>query len=168
MRSKSFDGMVCSVADLLAAVGDRWGFLILRDLVLGLRRYEDFRRSTGVTNTTLSDRLKHLEASGVVRRQRYQSKPDRFEYLLTKKGEKIGTMMAVLAQTGANLEDNGISAPPMRFVNKATGAEVTWAYIDQSTGEIVLQNAVNVEPGSGADELMRWRLSHAKESPPEK
>ena len=53
--------MTCSIAGVLEAIGDRWAVLILRDLSLGLRRYEDLRHSTGVTNATLSDRLKHLE-----------------------------------------------------------------------------------------------------------
>ncbi|MDI7048078.1 winged helix-turn-helix transcriptional regulator, partial [Escherichia coli] len=60
MRSKGFDGMVCSIAGAMAAIGDRWGLLILRDLVLGLSRYDEFRQSSGITNATLSDRLKHL------------------------------------------------------------------------------------------------------------
>jgi len=59
MRSKSFDGMACSIAGVLEAIGDRWAVLILRDLSLGLSRYDDLRRSTGITNATLSDRLKH-------------------------------------------------------------------------------------------------------------
>ena len=46
MRSKSFDGMACSIAGVLAAIGDRWAALILRDLSLGLSNYEDLRRST--------------------------------------------------------------------------------------------------------------------------
>ena len=75
MRSKGFDGMVCSIAGVMAAIGDRWAVLILRDLLCGLSRYEDFRHSSGVTNATLSDRLKHLEANGLVERRRYQHPP---------------------------------------------------------------------------------------------
>ena len=47
MKSKSFEGMACSIAGVLEAIGDRWAVLILRDLSLGLRRYEDLRHSTG-------------------------------------------------------------------------------------------------------------------------
>ena len=46
MRSKSFEGMACSIAGVLDAVGDRWAVLILRDLSLGLSKYEDLRKST--------------------------------------------------------------------------------------------------------------------------
>lgn len=72
MRSKGFERMVCSIVGAMAAIGDRWGLLILRDLVLGLSRNEDLRQSSGVTNATLSDRLKHLEANGLIERPRYQ------------------------------------------------------------------------------------------------
>src|SRR6202044_2410633 len=92
MRSKGFDGMVCSSAGVMAEIGDRWGLLILRDLVLGLSRYEDFRQSSGVTNATLSDRLKHLEAGGLIERRRYQESPERFEYHLTEKGRQIAPL----------------------------------------------------------------------------
>ena len=69
MKSKSFEGMACSIAGVLEAIGDRWAVLILRDLSLGLSRYEDLRRSTDVTNATLSDRLKHLEEHELVERR---------------------------------------------------------------------------------------------------
>src|SRR6202012_2143523 len=98
MRSKGFDGMVCSIAGVMAAIGDRWGLLILRDLVIGLSRYEDLRQSTGVTNITLSDRLKHLESEDLIERHRYQVNPERFEYLLTQKGRQIAPILVVLAQ----------------------------------------------------------------------
>jgi DNA-binding HxlR family transcriptional regulator len=86
MKSKSFEGMVCSIAGVLEAVGDRWAVLILRDLSLGLSRYEDLRRSTDVTNATLSDRLRHLEDNGLIERRQYRSNPERYEYVLTQNG----------------------------------------------------------------------------------
>src|ERR1700744_1636535 len=100
MGSKGFDGMVCSIAGVMAAIGDRWVLIILRDLVCGLSRYEDFRKSSGVTNATLSDRLKHLETSGLVERRVYQTNPERFESLLTKRGWQIAPLMPVLAHIG--------------------------------------------------------------------
>jgi DNA-binding HxlR family transcriptional regulator len=160
MRSKGFDGMVCSIAGVMAAIGDRWGLVILRDLVCGLSRYEDLRQSSGVTNATLSDRLKHLEANGLIERRRYQVNPERFEYFLTQKGWQIAPMMPVLAQIGDRLHVSGASAPPMTFVNRKTGAEVRWSLIDQKTGEQVSASDLEIREGPGADDLVRWRLSH--------
>ncbi|MBB3409783.1 DNA-binding HxlR family transcriptional regulator [Rhizobium sp. BK316] len=162
MRSKGFDGMVCSIAGVMAAIGDRWGLLILRDLVCGLSRYEDFRRSSGVTNATLSDRLKHLEANGLIERRRYQVNPERFEYLLTRKGWQIAPLMPVLSQIGDSLGLSGASGPPMSFVNRRTGAEIRWGFIDQKTGEPVSPVDIDVKEGDGADDTVRWRLSHAE------
>jgi DNA-binding HxlR family transcriptional regulator len=165
MRSKGFDGMVCSIAGVLEAIGDRWGWVILRDLVCGISRYEDFRQSSGVTNATLSDRLKHLEANGLIERRRYQFNPERFEYLLTKRGWQIAPVMPMLAQIGDRLDVSGASAPPMTFVNRKTGAEVRWSFIDQKTGKQVRPSDLAIKEGPGADDLVRWRLSHGDRRP---
>ena len=161
MRSKGFDGMICSIAGVMAAIGDRWGLLILRDLVLGLSRYDDFRQSSGVTNATLSDRLKHLEANDLIKRQRYQDNPERFEYLLTPKGWQIASVLPVLAQIGDRCNVSGASAPPLKFVNRKTGREIGWGFFDRKTGEQLSPKDLAIKAGPGADELVHWRLSHA-------
>jgi DNA-binding HxlR family transcriptional regulator len=162
MRSKSFDGMVCSIAGALSMIGDRWAFLILRDLFSGIRRYEDFRRSSGVTNATLSDRLKHLEGSGLVKRQLYQAAPDRYEYMLTAKGRDAAALMPVLAELGDRWGVSGASEPPLLFVNRNTGNAVRSGFVDQKTGEPVSACDVRVSAGPGADDAVRWRLSHKR------
>lgn len=159
MRSKGFEGMVCPIAAVMAAIGDRWGMLILRDLVLGLRRYEDFRKSSGVTNATLSDRLKHLEANDLVDRSRYQTNPERFEYRLTAKGRQAALAMSVFAQIGDSWKVAGEAGPALRFVNRSTGADVALRFVDQDTGRELSPTDIALEAGSGADDLMRWRLS---------
>ena len=135
--------------------------LILRDLVCGLARYEDFRRSSGVTNATLSDRLKHLEANGLIERRRYQVSPERFEYFLTDKGRQIAPVMLMLSQIGDRWQVSGASAPPLKFVNLKTGGDVAWCFVDQNTGERLSAQDLGIQEGPGADDLVRWRLSHA-------
>ncbi|WP_200890647.1 winged helix-turn-helix transcriptional regulator [Pseudomonas nitroreducens] len=162
MRSKGFDGMVCSIAGVMAAIGDRWGLLILRDLVLGISRYDGFRRSSGVTNATLSDRLKHLEANGLITRRSYQLNPERFEYLLTPQGRQIAPLMLVLAQIGDGLDLSGADAPPLKFLSRKSGSDVGWGLFDQSTGEQLSPLDIAIVEGPGADDLMRWRLSQTE------
>jgi len=159
MRSKGFEGMVCSIAGVLDALGDRWAVLILRDLSLGLSRYEDLRRSTGVTNATLSDRLKHLEEQGLIERQQYQSGPDRYEYVLTRKGVDIVLVIQALAQVGDKWAVTGEAGPPLRFVDKRSGRAVKLALVDEKTGEMVRRRDVRPRAGPGADDLVRWRLA---------
>src|ERR1700741_608390 len=124
MRLKSFEGMVCPIAGALSAIGDRWAFLILRDLLAGIRRYDDFRRSSGVTNATLSDRLKHLEGAGLIERRLYQTGPDRYEYTLTPQGHPVAILMPVLPELGDRWGVSGASEPPLLYVNRSTGAAV--------------------------------------------
>ncbi len=117
MRSKSFEGMTCSIAGALETIGDRWAILILRDLSLGLRRYEDLRQSTDVTHATLSDRLKHLEENELVERRLYQTNPERHEYILTRKGWDTILLTQALAQIGDKWAVAGDDGPPLKFVN---------------------------------------------------
>jgi DNA-binding HxlR family transcriptional regulator len=157
MRSKSFEGMACSIAGVLEAIGDRWAVLILRDLSLGLHRYEDLRRSTGVTNATLSDRLKHLEDHELIERRRYQVNPERYEYVLTRKGRDTILLLQALAQVGDKWAVSGDAGPPLEFVNRKTGSA---AMVDKETGLRVRAEDLLPQAGPGADELVRWRLTH--------
>ena len=159
MRSKSFDGMACSIAGVLDALGDRWAVLILRDLSLGLSRYEDLRRSTGVTHATLSDRLKHLEENQLIERRRYQTGPERHEYLLTRKGRDTILVMQALAQVGDKWAVSGDAGPPLKFVNRKNGRTLKLALVEEKSGELVGAKDVQPQAGPGADDLVRWRLT---------
>src|SRR6516165_774962 len=130
MRSKSFKGMACSIAGALEAIGDRWAVLILRDLMFGLSKYEDLRRSTGVTHATLSDRLRHLEENELIDRRLYQRRPDRYEYALTRKGTDIILVIQVLAQIGDKWQVAAEVGPPLKFINKHSGRPVKFALVD--------------------------------------
>jgi len=87
--------------------------------------------------------------------------PERFEYLLTRKGWQIAPIMPMLAQIGDSLGMSGASGPPMIFVNRKTGAEIYRGFIDQKTGEPVSPVDLDIREGDGTDNAVRWRLSHA-------
>ncbi|WP_176039844.1 winged helix-turn-helix transcriptional regulator [Burkholderia stabilis] len=162
MKSKSFDGMTCSIASVLDALGDRWSMLIVRDLALGLARYDDLRQSTDVTHATLSDRLKALEGKGLVERRLYQSRPDRYEYHLTPRGRDIGIVLMALAQVGDAWGLAESKAPPLRFTDAHSGHAVRLAVVDAETGRLLDLPDLRVEPGPGADEIMHWRLEKTR------
>ncbi|MBN3779118.1 helix-turn-helix transcriptional regulator [Burkholderia sp. Ac-20345] len=162
MKSKSFDGMTCSIASVLDALGDRWSTLIVRDLALGLARYDDLRQSTGVTHATLSDRLKALEGRGLIERRLYQSRPDRYEYHLTPRGRDIGIVLMALVQVGDAWGQAESKAPPLRFTEARSGHAVRLAVVDAETGSPIAQQDLRVEAGPGADEIMHWRLEKTR------
>ena len=159
MRSKSFEGMVCSIAGVLDALGDRWAFLIMRDISLGLSRYEDLRKSTDVTHATLSDRLRHLEENGLIERRRYQTNPERFEYLLTAKGRDVILVIQALAQVGDKWQVAGKDGPPLKFINRNSGRTAKVALVDEKSGEVLRLRDIRPQAGPGADDLVRWRLT---------
>ena len=112
MKSKSFAGMRCSIAGAVELIGDRWSFLLIRDLFFGLSRYDDFRASTGIPAATLAARLKHLEASGIIARVQYQERPPRDEYRLTAKGRDLWKVSLALREWGDRWDASGFGAPP--------------------------------------------------------
>jgi DNA-binding HxlR family transcriptional regulator len=91
---------VCPIADALDVVGDRWSLLILRELGLGVHRFNDIRTNTGAPRETLTTRLRELEQAGVIARRRYSERPPRDEYLLTDAGAAISPVLRALHRWG--------------------------------------------------------------------
>ena len=150
--------MACSIASVMGALSDRWGALIMRDVILGLRRYDDLRRSTGVTNATLADRLKSLEQNGLLERRQYQSRPVRHEYVPTSRGKDVALVLQAMAQVGDKWNIAELDGPPLRFVDRRSGHDLKLIPIDVETGATVDYKDVTVEVGPGADDLTSWRL----------
>src|SRR5580658_6873806 len=103
--------MACSIAGALEAVGDRWGFLLMRDLILGLSRYDEFKDSMEIPAQTLAQRLKHFESAGLVVRRRYQAQPPRDEYKLTRKGRDFWVVLTALREWGDRWRMHAVEGP---------------------------------------------------------
>lgn len=74
MRWEELSEQPCSLARVLAILGDRWTLLVLRDCFLGVRRFDDFERSLGVTRHVLADRLKRLVEAEILAKVPYQER----------------------------------------------------------------------------------------------
>ena len=132
----------CPVARGLSVVGDRWTLLVLRDCFLGIRRFEEMQARLGITRHILADRLRKLEADGVLRREQYQERPPRFEYRLTDKGKALYPVLVTLT---AWAEEH---VPPekkssMTLLSRDTGEVLEPVLTDAKTGQrITHRNAV--------------------------
>jgi DNA-binding HxlR family transcriptional regulator len=157
VRANGFGEMVCSAASVMEALEDRWGALIMRDLILGLTRYEDLRKSSSVTNATLTARLRSLEANGLIERRQYQSRPDRYEYHPTAKGRDIRLVLQAMMQVGDRW-NGGAENAPLSAIDRRTGHRVALALVDLETGNRVEGGDIAIVAGPGADEIGRWRL----------
>lgn len=155
--------MNCSVAEVMEAIGDRWGLMIMRDLLLGLSRYNDLQISSGATNATLSDRLKRLEETGLVERRLYQTRPDRYEYLPSKRGQDIVLLIQAMIQIGDRWRLQEKRKIPLRFVDEDSGFTLALVAVDAAKKVAKDQPTLAIEVGPGADDLMRWRVTQGRE-----
>lgn len=93
-------GQFCPIAKATEIVGDKWTMLILRELLVGTTRFNDFQRSMSrISPTVLNKRLKILETKGVIIRKR-QSGLKRYDYLLTAMGRELEPVVENLAIWG--------------------------------------------------------------------
>ncbi len=84
----------CPVACTLDLIGDKWTLLLVRDLLLGKSRYNEFTDSAeSIPTNILADRLKRLLEAKVIERTAYQNNPIRYEYKLTPKGKELGPIV---------------------------------------------------------------------------
>jgi DNA-binding HxlR family transcriptional regulator len=93
---RTYDEQICSVARALEVVGERWTMLVIRDAFRGKTRFAQFERSVGAPKKVLADRLERLVEEGVLERRLYQERPERYEYVLTKKGHSLWRVIAQL------------------------------------------------------------------------
>src|SRR5437764_13082395 len=122
MLKRTYEDQVCSIAGALEVVGERWTLLIVRDLFLGVRRFDDLQRDLGIARNVLRDRLNLLVDEGIVRRRRYQERPERFEYVLTEKGVDLWPVVISLIKWGDRyLAPDG---PPRVVRHRECGGEI--------------------------------------------
>jgi DNA-binding HxlR family transcriptional regulator len=110
-------GFPCPVARVTDLIGDSWTPLLLRDAMLGVRRFEDFHRYQGIGRNTLASRLRRLVEAGVLETRLYQDDPPRKEYLLTDKGRDLfGVVVTMLTWGKRWLDDGGGDLVEMHHV----------------------------------------------------
>jgi DNA-binding HxlR family transcriptional regulator len=139
---------VCSVARALEVLGERWTLLILRDVMRGLRRFEDFQHSLGVARNVLTDRLNRLVEAGVLQRVPYQQRPPRHEYRLTPMGRELAVPIIGLMQWG-DRHLAGPSGPPRLIRHRGCGGTVQAVLICTECGRETPVEDLDVVPGPG-------------------
>lgn len=145
---RTYDDQVCSIARALEVVGERWSLLIVRDALLGLRRFEEFQDSLGIARNVLADRLGRLVSAGVLERVRYQQRPDRFEYRLTAMGQQLFIPVLALMQWGDE-HLAGPVGPPRVAQHAGCGGNLRAGQICQRCQQPVVAGEVEIVPGPG-------------------
>lgn len=93
----------CPVETTLTLIGDKWKILILRDLLLGTKRFGELKKSIGsVSQKVLTAQLRDMEKSGLLIRTVYAEVPPRVEYSLTDLGESLKPILDAMRNWGEN------------------------------------------------------------------
>jgi DNA-binding HxlR family transcriptional regulator len=141
----------CPVAGSLDLLGDRWSILVVRDVMNGVRRFDDLVARLGVSRATLSDRLRRLVAGGILVPVPYRTDGGRTreEYRLTAKGWDLRNVLIALREWGDRhaLGDDDVR---LRLVDRDSGHDVQLRLVDAETG----------------DEVDPRRLAHVTAGPP--
>jgi DNA-binding HxlR family transcriptional regulator len=128
MLKRDYSGQNCSIARALEIVGERWTLLIVRDVFLGRRRFDEIQESLGVARNVLSDRLARLVEHGILEKVPYCERPERFEYRLTRKGRDLNVALAGLRQWG----DEYLSEQPQSYLRRRSdGATVVAGFVPE-------------------------------------
>ncbi|HEV2499701.1 MAG TPA: helix-turn-helix domain-containing protein [Terriglobia bacterium] len=95
MKSKLKRRSGCPVSIALEEVGDRWSLLVIRDLMVrGFRTFKDFQESgEGIATNILADRLRKLEAAGIITLEKDEADKRRVNYRLTEKGIDLAPVL---------------------------------------------------------------------------
>ncbi len=148
MLGSDYSTQNCSIARTLELVGERWTFLVLRDVFLEVRRFDALQRHLGVARNVLAARLERLVGEGILTKVLYSEHPPRYEYRLTDKGLDLWPVIVELLHWGDR--HAAPQGPPIVIRHRGCGGELGERRICTRCGEPLGVRDVRAEPGPGA------------------
>jgi DNA-binding HxlR family transcriptional regulator len=139
----------CSIARALELVGERWTILVLRDVFLGVRRFDELQRDLGIARNVLTARLERLVAAGILEKARYQERPPRHEYRLTDMGLDLWPVIVELMRWG-DRHTAPPQGPPVVIRHSGCGGIMAERRVCGRCGEPLGVRDVRAELGPGA------------------
>lgn len=122
----------CHLAHAIDVIGDKWSLLILRSVLFGVRRFDDFQTELGIPRSVLSARLKHLSQHGLLKPTPYREngKRSRTEYLPTKAALALRPVLLALTQwSDQHLAPD--TPPPLTLRDSRTGDTLRFGPLDK-------------------------------------
>ncbi|RKS07299.1 HxlR family transcriptional regulator [Nocardiopsis sp. Huas11] len=151
MQRTRFGDMACSIARTMDVIGEPWSPLVLRNVYVGINRFEPLQQSLGISRKVLTERLKWLVENGVLDRVEYSDRPPRHEYVLTDKGWELCDLLMAMVRWGDRWTA-GEAGPPVLYRHHACG-EIGHVEPHCSVcGEPMHATDIDVLPGPGAAE----------------
>jgi DNA-binding HxlR family transcriptional regulator len=150
MQRTQFGEMACSIARTMDVVGEPWSPLIVRNIYIGISRFDQLQQSLGISRKVLAERLRWLTETGVLERREYSSKPPRYEYALTDKGFELFEVLMVMVRWGDKWLA-GAAGPPVLYRHHACGKVSHVELRCSECGEAMTARDIDVLPGPGSE-----------------
>ncbi|MEU9834522.1 helix-turn-helix domain-containing protein [Streptosporangium sp. NPDC048047] len=149
MQRTRFGDMACSIARTLDVIGEPWSPLILRDVYVGITRFDQIQQDLGISRKVLAERLRWLVENDILGRREYSRHPPRHEYALTDKGLELCDLLLVMIRWGDRWTA-GEAGPPVLHRHRGCG-EISRVELRCSTCEQPMHATdIDVLPGPGA------------------
>jgi DNA-binding HxlR family transcriptional regulator len=135
----------CPVARSLDAIGDWWSLLIIRDALLGRRRFGEFQRSLGLAKNILTQRLRKLVEQGILTMEPASDGSTYQEYVLTRKGRAIHPILVALRQWSEEFDERPEEIATI-LVDRERGAPVRKLALYSDDGRLLDHASTEVKP----------------------
>ncbi|MET4800386.1 helix-turn-helix domain-containing protein [Bradyrhizobium sp. LB11.1] len=153
VKRTSFEGDGCPVARSLEAIGDWWSLLIIREAMLGVRRFGEFQSKLGMAKNILSARLRSMLDHGILAMAPASDGSAYQEYVLTPKGRGLFPILVALRQWSEEFDDHP--------------EEIATILVDRAKGRPVKKLEMRAEDGrllSPADTMLKPRPAPRRKS----
>ena len=150
MQRTQFGEMACSIARTLDVVGEPWSPLVVRNVFVGINRFDQLQQSLGISRKVLAERLRWLTEKGVLERREYSARPPRHEYVLTTKGLELVQVLMVMVAWGDRWLA-GEAGPPVLYRHHACGQIGHAELVCSACGQPMRATDIDVLPGPSTE-----------------
>ena len=149
MQRTQFGEMACSIARTADVIGEPWSPLIVRNIYIGMTRFDQLQQSLGISRKVLAERLRSLTGNGVLERREYSGKPPRHVYVLTVKALVLFEVLMVMVRWGDKWLA-GEAGPPALYRHHACGQISHVELHCSECGKPMSATDIDVLPGPGS------------------
>src|SRR5882757_8157832 len=148
VKRTSFEKAECPIARSLDSLGDWWSLLIIRDALMGIRRFSEFQKNLGCAKNILTVRLRTLVEHGILKTAPASDGSVYQEYLLTPRGRGVFPVLVALRQWSEEFSGEPAGFPTL-LVDREKGRPVRKLELRAADGRLlgIGQTEVRSKPG---------------------
>ena len=148
VKRTSFEKADCPIARSLDAIGDWWSILIIREALLGSRRFGEFQKNLGLAKNILTVRLRALADQDILKTAPASDGSAYQEYLLTPKGRGVFPVLVALREWSEEFDDHPEEIATI-LVDKKKGRPVRKLELYSEDGRLLTASETALKPRPG-------------------